>query len=56
VLVALLVLGGVLVALTLRSVGWSPGASTVHVVGHAMDPSVSDGDYVLVQPYRARAI
>jgi signal peptidase I len=52
-LTALLVLGAVMAGLGARSLGWSPGGSTVHVVGVGMAPTVADGDYLLVQPYSA---
>jgi signal peptidase I len=44
----LLLTGAALLVLGARSIGWSPGATIVHVVGHAMEPTVSNGDYVLV--------
>jgi signal peptidase I len=52
-LVALLLLGALLLVLGARTIGWSPGARTVHVVGSAMAPTVDNGDYLLVQPYSA---
>jgi signal peptidase I len=51
-LVAVLVVAtGVGLGLVLHSIGYSPGASTVHVIGSAMAPTVRDGDYALAQPY-----
>lgn len=35
-----------------RSLGWSPGASTIHVIGNAMFPTVANDDYAIAQPYR----
>jgi signal peptidase I len=55
VLMALLLLGGGAVVLALRSAGWSPGGSTVHVIGSAMAPTVADGDYLVIQPYAGSA-
>lgn len=53
VLLVLLVLGAAVAVQAARSVGWSPGASTIHVIGNAMLPTVADNDYVVVQPYGA---
>jgi signal peptidase I len=53
VLAALLLLGAGAVVQVLRSAGWSPGASTVHVLGSSMAPTILDGDYLVVQPYAA---
>lgn len=50
-LFALLVLGVAAAVLAARSLGWSPGASTVHVIGSAMLPTVANDDFVVVQPY-----
>lgn len=52
-LMALLVVGTLVAVFGIRSIGWSPGASTVHIIGEAMAPTVADGDYLLVQPYSA---
>jgi signal peptidase I len=51
VLLGLLLLGLLLAVLGARSIGWAPGARTVHVFGSAMAPTIDDGDYLLAQPY-----
>jgi signal peptidase I len=51
VMIVLLALGATAAVLGLRSVGWSPGASTIHVIGNAMLPTVANDDYVVVHPY-----
>jgi signal peptidase I len=50
-LLVLMAAGVILAVLGARSIGWSPGARTVHVLGMAMAPTVIDGDYLLAQPY-----
>jgi signal peptidase I len=52
VLAVLLVLGAAAAVQDVRSIGWSPGASTIHVIGNAMVPTVADNDYLIAQPYR----